>query len=196
MKENKLYDWANCQSQNKKKQKNKSNLSQIKVVQCNINAVIKLQCIYNDAIRTLFAQCTQPKYRNLSTNYMRRYWSWILLWQYHLSLPDIGMYFLWIQTENLVWNWYGSMEDCLLFHSWNLPLHSILASSIFHTKISIPYHALPASTFPWSQCYQKRKLCFAVHRDSRGKVQWLPPFYTRLCEGAFSCWKKRKKKNC
>ena len=28
---------------------------------------------YNDAIRTLFAQCTQPKYRDLSTNNMRRY---------------------------------------------------------------------------------------------------------------------------
>ena len=34
----------------------------IKVVNCNINAAIKLQCTYNDAIRTLFAQCTQPMY--------------------------------------------------------------------------------------------------------------------------------------
>ena len=31
-------------------------------------------------------------------------------------------------AQNLVWNWYGSMEDCLQFHSWNLPFHSILAS--------------------------------------------------------------------
>ena len=64
-------------------------------------------------------------------------------------------------AQNLVWNWYGSMEDCLPFHSWNLPFHSILASSIFHTEIfvpfhfpfhSIPYHALNAlqNTTLWS----------------------------------------------
>ena len=65
----------------------------MKVVNCNINAAIKLQGTYNDAIRTQFALCTQPKYRDLSTNTMRRYWSWIILWQYYLSLPDIDMYF-------------------------------------------------------------------------------------------------------
>ena len=69
MKENKIYDWENCQPQNKKKKQFKS----IKVVNCNINAAIKLQCTYNDAIRTLFAQCTQLKYCDLSTNNMRRY---------------------------------------------------------------------------------------------------------------------------
>ena len=69
MYENKIYYWANCQPQNKKKQQVKS----IKVVNCNISAAIKLQCTYNDAIRTLFAQCTQPKYHDLSTNNMRRY---------------------------------------------------------------------------------------------------------------------------
>ena len=45
----------------------------MKIVNCSINAAIKLQCTYNDAIRTLFGQCTQPKYRDLSTNNMRRY---------------------------------------------------------------------------------------------------------------------------
>ena len=69
MLENKIYDWANCQPQNKKNQQVKS----IKVVNCNINAAIKLQCTYNDAIRTLLAQCTQPKHSDLSTNNMRRY---------------------------------------------------------------------------------------------------------------------------
>ena len=51
----------------------KKQVKSIKVVNCNIKAAIKLQCTYNDAIRTLFAQCTQPKYRDLSTNNMRRY---------------------------------------------------------------------------------------------------------------------------
>ena len=69
MEENKIYDWANCQSQNEKKQQVKS----IKVVNCNINAALKLQCTYNDAIRTLFEQTTQPKYRALPTNNLRRY---------------------------------------------------------------------------------------------------------------------------
>ena len=45
----------------------------MKVVNGNINAAIKLQCTYNDAIRTLFAQCTQPKYHDLLTNNMSRY---------------------------------------------------------------------------------------------------------------------------
>ena len=45
----------------------------MKVVNCNINAAIKLQCTYNEAIRTLFVQCTQPKYHDLSTNNMRKY---------------------------------------------------------------------------------------------------------------------------
>ena len=34
------------------------------------------------------------------------------------------------------------MEDCLPFRSWNLPFHSILASSIFHTEISVPSHSI------------------------------------------------------
>ena len=46
----------------------KKQVKSIKVVNCNINAAIKLQCTYNDAIRTLFAQRAQPKYRDLSTN--------------------------------------------------------------------------------------------------------------------------------
>ena len=61
--------------------------------------------------------------------------------------------FLSIQCTNLVWNWYGSMEDCLPFHSWNLPFHSILASSIFHIEISVPFHSIfhfiPFHNMPW-----------------------------------------------
>ena len=37
-------------------------------VNCNINAAIKLQYAYNNALRTLFVQSTQPKYRTSSTN--------------------------------------------------------------------------------------------------------------------------------
>ena len=120
--------------------KKKQQVKSIKVLNCNINAAIKLQCTYNDAIRTLFAQCTQPKYRDLSTNNTRRYWGWIPLQQYYLSLPDIGMYFS-VNTMHEIKYGIG-MEGCLPFHSWNLPFHSILASSIFHTEISIPFHAL------------------------------------------------------
>ena len=45
------------------------------------------------------------------------------------------LFFCKYNAQNLVWNWYGSMEDCL-------PFHSILASSIFHTEISVPFHFL------------------------------------------------------
>ena len=55
------------------KKTQKKQVKSIKVVNCNINTAIKLQCTSNDAIRTLFAQCTQPKYHGLLTNNMRRY---------------------------------------------------------------------------------------------------------------------------
>ena len=104
----------------------------------------------------MFAQCTQSKYRNLSTNNMRRYWSWILLWQYFITTRHRYVFFCNYKARNLEWNWYGSMEDCLPFHSWNLPFHSILASSIFHTKISVPFHfpfhSLPCSASDKSDC--------------------------------------------
>ena len=66
------------------------------------------------------------------------------------TLPNIFSYhnslsiciFCKCHERNLVWNWYGSMEDCLPFHSWNLPFHS----SIFHIPYenfhSVSYHAL------------------------------------------------------
>ena len=54
-------------------------------------------------------------------------------------------------TRNSVWNWLGSMEDCLPLHSWNFPFYSILASSMFHTEISVlfhfPFHALLLTPF-------------------------------------------------
>ena len=31
------------------------------------------------------------------------------------------------------------MEDCLPFHSWNLPFHS----GIFHSEIFVPFHSIP-----------------------------------------------------
>ena len=34
------------------------------------------------------------------------------------------------------------MKDCLPFHSRSLPFHSILATSIFHTEISVPFHSI------------------------------------------------------
>ena len=55
-------------------------------------------------------------------------------------------------AQNLVYNWYGSMEDCLPFHSWNLPFHSIQTSSIFHTEISVPFH-FPVHSIPCPVCH-------------------------------------------
>ena len=57
----------------------------------------------------------------------------ITTWHWYVSFCKYN-------ARNLVWNWYGSMEDCLPFHSWNLPFHSIL--EIFH---SIPFWHLPYS---------------------------------------------------
>ena len=63
------------------------------------------------------------------------------LWEYYWS-QSIYI-FSKHHDRNLVWNSYGSIEDRLPFHSWNLLFNSIQASSIFHTKISIPYHTMP-----------------------------------------------------
>ena len=46
--------------------------------------------------------------------------------------PTSVRIFLQKNARNLVWNWYGSMEDCL-------PFHSILASSI----PKFPFHSIP-----------------------------------------------------
>ena len=56
----------------KKTKKTKSNLSRSSTVTSMLQLNCNLLTCYNDAIRTLFAQCTQPKYRDLSTNNMRR----------------------------------------------------------------------------------------------------------------------------
>ena len=110
----------------------------------------------------LFAHYKQPKYRDLSTNVTRRYWSWILLWQYYLSRPDNRyVFFSKYNAQNLVWNWYGSMEDCRPFHSWNSPFYSILASSIFHTEISVPFH-FPFHSIPCPGCLFYIIIIFSV----------------------------------
>ena len=127
----------------------KKHVKSIKVVNCNINAAIKLQCSYNDAIRTLFAQCTQAKYHDLSTNNMRRYWSWILLWQYYLSLPDIGMYFS-VTTctkfrMELVWK-YGRLSSIPFLKS-SIPFHSGIFHIPYQNLRSIPFH-FPFNSIP------------------------------------------------
>ena len=38
------------------------------------------------------------------------------------------------------------MGDGLPFHSWNLPSQSILASSIFQTELSVPFHSISYHT--------------------------------------------------
>ena len=74
---------------------------------------------YNDAIRTLFAQCTLPKYRDLSTNNklcvdieVECFCDNIIITTRHRYV-----FFCEYNAQNLVWNWYGSMEHCLPFHS-------------------------------------------------------------------------------
>ena len=61
------------------------------------------------------------------------------------------VFFCKYNAQNLVWNWYGSMKDCLPFHSWNLSFHSILASFIFHTEVSVQFH-FPFHSIPCPDC--------------------------------------------
>ena len=81
------------------------------------------------------------------------------------------LFFYNCHVRNLVWNWYKSMEDCLPFHSWNLPFHFILASSIFHTKISIPFHFLFHSIPCPAACQIYFILFFFI--SSKQRVYWL-----------------------
>ena len=136
-----------------KKNKNKSNLSRSSTATSMLQLNCNVLTCYNDAIRTLFAQCTQPKYGDLSTNNMRRCWSWILLWQYYLSLPDIGMYFS-VNTMREIWYGIGMEVWKIVFHSileifhsipfWHLP-YSIPKFPFHSILFSIPYHALSIS---------------------------------------------------
>ena len=51
------------------------------------------------------------------------------------------VFFYKYNAQNLVWNWYGSMEDCLPFHSipfWHLPYRNFR---------SIPFHTIPCPAY-------------------------------------------------
>ena len=115
------------------KKNSKSNLSRsstvISMLQLNCNVLFLQRCI---TYTVCAMYTTKVQYCNLSTNTMRRYWSWILLWQYYLSLPDIGMYFS-VNTMHkssnsmeLVWK-YGRLS-AIPFLKSSIPLHS----GIFH----------------------------------------------------------------
>ena len=88
---------------------------------------------------------TQPKYCDFSTNTMRRYWSWILRWQYYLSLPDIGMYFsvntMHKSSLKLVWK-YGRLSS-LPFLKSSIPFHSGIFHIPYRNFRSIPFHTMP-----------------------------------------------------
>ena len=72
---------------------------------------------------------------------------WLAAKRFHIyHYPYI--FFSRCHVRNLMWNWYGSMEDRFPFYFWNLPFHFILASSIFHTEISLPFH-FPFHSIPW-----------------------------------------------
>ena len=68
------------------------------------------------------------------------------------------IFFCICHERNLVWNLYGSMEDCL-------PFHFILASFIIHTEISVPFHSIPCPASVHAGCFcgkfaEKARLCF------------------------------------
>ena len=92
----------------------------MKVVNCNINAAIKLQCTYNDAIRALFAQCTNQSTaicrQKICINIEVKYFCDNIIYHYPTSV-GLPVFFCKCNAQNLEWNWYGSMEDCLPFHS-------------------------------------------------------------------------------
>ena len=92
--------------------------------------------------RTLFAQYTQRKFSDLLTNNSRdfevEYFCDIII--YHYQTFVLVKFFCKYNAQNLEWNWYGSIKDCLPFHS-----------GIFHNPYRnsrfIPYHALAPSKY-------------------------------------------------
>ena len=74
----------------------------------------KLDCTYNDAICTLFAQCTQPKCRQIiSIDFEIEYFCDNII----ITTRHRYVFFCKYNARNLEWNWYGSMKDCFPFHS-------------------------------------------------------------------------------
>ena len=92
----------------------------------------------------LFAQYKQSRYSDLLTNNTRRSWSWILLRQYYLFITTRHRYvfFCIYKAQNSVRIWHRRMEDCLPFHSWNLPFHSGIFHIPYQNFRSIPYQDL------------------------------------------------------
>ena len=65
--------------------------------------------------------------------------------------------------RNLAQNWYGSVEDCLLFHSWNLPFHL----GFFH----IPYRNFRSIPCP----YCRRRIT-SLDLEPPGDIVSIPTF--------------------
>ena len=133
-----MYDLANCQSRNLKK------IEPVEVVNLTINAancnvLNMIQCVH--CLGNNHNQSTAICPEIMRVDIKVEYFCDNIVYHYPTSV--LYMFFCKCNARNLVWNWYGSMEDCLPFLSWNLPFHSILASSIFHTEIPVPIHSIP-----------------------------------------------------
>ena len=64
------------------------------------------------------------------------------------------VFFCEYNAQNLAWNWYGRFSS--------IPFHSILASSIFHTEIFVPFH-----TMPWVRYASKVELKYGTLQGAR-----------------------------
>ena len=101
---------------------------------------------------------------------------WLAAKRFHIyHYPYI--FFSRCHVRNLVWNWYGSMEDRLPFYFWNLPFHFILASSIFHTEISLPFH-FPFHSIPWFWDLNGAASSFVPHQQLSEPVNWDDSIHT------------------
>ena len=130
--EKKNYELSNTQSQKKE-------VKPVKVVKyyinaANCNALSMMQ--YVRYMRNFHNQCTAICQQTICVNTEVEHLCDSIIYHY----PTFVYFFCKYNARNRARNGYGRMEDCLPFHSSNLPFYSILASSIFHTEISVPFH--------------------------------------------------------
>ena len=88
----------------------------VKVVNHNINAVncnALTMMQYVHCLRNLHNQTTSICQQIIRVNIEVEYLRDNIIYHYLTSVYFFCKY----NAQNLVWNWYGSMEDCLPFHS-------------------------------------------------------------------------------
>ena len=173
--------------------------TKIKPVSINAAANCNEHILWSDDVMLIYTVCSMFM-TELPYQFVNR---WFAAKRFLIFLViTIPIYFFCeCHEQNLVWNWYGSMEDCLPFHSWNLPFHSILAYSIPKFPFHSIFHSIPCPDTDYSRSGKRvRKVARILAEDEKiwkrmavchvKNYEWRFQIFTNWRVSGFSAWKR------